>query len=109
MAQNATAQRQSAAGQRKKTALLNIRINPETKKAAETLYESFGITITDAVNMFLNKSLMEKGLPFPLVQLRYNAETEAAIEEGKLLAKEVNEGKRKGYSSAQEIFDAVGV
>jgi DNA-damage-inducible protein J len=92
-----------------KTAVLNIRVKPETKKAAEELYESFGITITDAVNMFLNKSLMEKGLPFDLKKTEYNAETIAAIDEGKRLAKEVNEGKLKGYSSAKEIFDAIGV
>jgi len=36
-----------------KTASLNIRIDPETKANAEKLYSEFGITITDAVNMFL--------------------------------------------------------
>ncbi|MDR3292889.1 MAG: hypothetical protein LBT20_02155 [Clostridiales bacterium] len=40
---------------------------------------------------------------------RYNAETEAAIEEGRKLAEEVKEGKRKGFSSVREMLDDIGV
>ena len=47
-----------------KTASLNIRIDPETKAGAEKLYAQFGITITDAVNMFLRQSLIDGGMPF---------------------------------------------
>jgi len=64
-----------------KTAILNIRIDPETKIGAEQLFSKFGITVTDAVNIFLRKSLMVGGLPFEVTQPRYNAETEAAIQE----------------------------
>ena len=64
-----------------KTANINIRIDPETKAGVESLYGSFGITVTDAINMFLRQSLMVGGLPFELKQPRYNAETEAAIHE----------------------------
>ena len=44
-----------------KTANINIRIEPETKATAEKLFSSFGITITDAINIFLRKSIMEGG------------------------------------------------
>jgi DNA-damage-inducible protein J len=47
-----------------KTSNLNIRIDPTTKEAAEKLFSNFGITITDAVNMFLHQSLLIGGLPF---------------------------------------------
>ena len=85
-----------------KTASLNIRIDPNTKYAAEKLYESFGITITDAVNMFLRQSLNVGGLPFELKQPRYNAETEAAIQE----ARDIMSGKiqAKSYSSFSEFI-----
>lgn len=53
-----------------KTATINIRVDPVTKSTAEKLFASFGITITDAVNMFLHKSIMEGGLPFELKQPR---------------------------------------
>jgi DNA-damage-inducible protein J len=84
-----------------KTATLNIRINPETKTAVEQLYSRFGITVTDAVNMFLHQSLYAGGLPFELRQPRYNAETEAAIQE----ARDIMSGKIKAkvYHSVAEM------
>ena len=39
-----------------KTANITIRIEPETKKSAEELFSSFGITITDAVNAFRDET-----------------------------------------------------
>ena len=47
-----------------KTANINIRIDPIVKKNSEELFQSLGITVSDAINMFLNKSLIEGGLPF---------------------------------------------
>ncbi len=86
-----------------KTANLNIRIDPETKAGAEVLFNSFGITITDAVNIFLRQSLMVGGLPFEMKQPRYNAETEAAIQEARDIAS--GKIKAKKYSSAGELFE----
>ena len=85
-----------------KTANLNIRIDPLTKQGAEQLYSTFGITISDAVNIFLRQSLLVGGLPFEMKQPRYNAETKAAIQE----ARDIMSGKKKvkGYSSADELF-----
>jgi len=88
-----------------KTASLNIRIDPETKAGAEKLFGSFGITVTDAVNMFLRQSLMVGGLPFDLKQPKYNAETEAAIREANdIIAGKI---KVKTYSSVVEMNEDI--
>lgn len=84
-----------------KTATLNIRTDPEVKLRAEQLYRSFGITLTDAVNIFLRKSIMEGGLPFEMHNP--NAETLAAMRETEdILAGRV---QAKRYASARELFD----
>jgi len=85
-----------------KTANLSIRTDPQTKEGAEKLFSAFGITISDAVNIFLRKSIMVGGLPFEMKQTRYNAETEAAMQE----ARDIMSGKKKAksYSSADELF-----
>ena len=85
-----------------KTANLNIRIDPDTKESAEMLYKNFGITVSDAVNIFLRQSLLVGGLPFEMKLSRYNAETDAAMREATLIAN----GKisTKGYSSARSLF-----
>lgn len=86
-----------------KTATLNVRIDPEIKNMAEKLYSSFGITITDAINMFLHQSILVGGLPFDLKQPRYNATTEAAMQE----ARDIMKGKiqTKRYTSVKEMME----
>ncbi|MCL2106033.1 MAG: type II toxin-antitoxin system RelB/DinJ family antitoxin [Oscillospiraceae bacterium] len=69
-----------------KTTSLHIRIDPVVKKQAEELFALFGITISDAVHMFLSQSLLESGLPFQPKQPRYNMETESAIQEARDIA-----------------------
>ena len=84
-----------------KTANLNIRIEPDVKSRAEELFSSFGITITDAVNLFLHQSLLEYRLPFQPHQPQYNAETLAAMQE----ALDIEAGliQTKRYSSVEEL------
>ena len=45
-----------------KTATLNMRVDPSVKEEAERVYAQFGMNLTDAVNVFLHKSIMEGGL-----------------------------------------------
>lgn len=85
-----------------RSADLHIRIDPETKAGAERLYSTFGITVTDAVTMFLRQSLLVGGLPFELRQPRYNEETEAAMQETRgILSGKI---KAKSYSSFGEFM-----
>ena len=55
-----------------KTASINIRVDQEIKKKAESLYNSFGITISDAINIFLHQSINHGGLPFELKQPKHD-------------------------------------
>ena len=85
-----------------KTATLNMRVDPRVKEEAERVYVQFGMNLTDAVNVFLHKSIMEGGLPFDLRQPRYNAETELAMHE----AREIAAGRvvATRYASAAQAF-----
>ena len=57
-----------------KTALLTIRIEPNVKSKLEKLYASFGLNISDAINMFIHQSLIVGGLPFELKDPFYRGE-----------------------------------
>jgi len=82
---------------------ITIRIDPETKTSAEQLFSSFGITVMDAISIFLHKSIMEGGIPFEVKQPRFNAETKAAIEEARRIIAGKTPAKR--YRSARELFN----
>ncbi|MCL2494337.1 MAG: type II toxin-antitoxin system RelB/DinJ family antitoxin [Oscillospiraceae bacterium] len=84
-----------------KTASLHIRVKPSVKKQAEELFSDYGLTVSDAVNMFLHQALLEYRIPFQPHQPRYNAETLAAIQETKdIIAGRV---QTKTYSSYEEF------
>jgi len=85
-----------------KTASLNIRIDPNTKQGAEALFSQFGITVADAVSIFLHKALMEGGLPFEMKQPRPNADTLEALEEVRHM--KANPAAYKGYTDIDAMM-----
>ena len=85
-----------------KTATMTIRLDPTVKSAVEEIYSYYGMTLTEAINVFFHKSLDVKGLPF---DLRPSAETLEAM-------REVEDMKRhpenyRGYNDAQAMFDDI--
>ena len=47
-----------------KTTTFQMRINPEVKRRVEDVYAKQGLSFTDAVNIFIQQSLNDNGLPF---------------------------------------------
>ncbi len=47
-----------------KTAMVIARVEPELKKDSEKVLKKLGISITEAVNLFLSQVRIQKGLPF---------------------------------------------
>lgn len=89
-----------------RTSNLNIRIDPDMKKKAETIYSQFGITLTDAVNMFIYQSVNCNGLPFDLKLSNVpNIETLEAMEE----SQKIIESGISRFKSAEEMFEDLGL
>lgn len=88
-----------------KTATINMRVNPQIKSDAESIFESLGMTLTEAINVFLHKSIMDGGLPFEVRQSRYNAETEAAMMEARNIMN--GETHVEAFDSAADLFAAL--
>ena len=85
-----------------KTANINLRIEPDIKAQADAVFSSLGISVTDAINVFLHASIMEGGFPFQPKQPRYNRETVMAMQEARdIMAGKV---KVKRYSSLNDIL-----
>lgn len=56
----------NSVSQAPKSATFQMRINPEVKQKVEALYGTYGLTLTDAFNVFIQQSLNTNGLPFLL-------------------------------------------
>ncbi len=82
-------------------AYVRARIDQEIKDDATAVLDSLGLTVSDVMRMMLTRIAREKALPIELT--RPNAETLAAMEE----AKEIARAKRERFRSAEELFDAL--
>lgn len=56
------------------SSIVQFRIDDDLKTEATAIYEKLGIDLSTAVRMFLKRSVMENGIPFPMtLQKDYNS------------------------------------
>ena len=78
--------------------MIHVRIDEDTKaQAAETL-DAIGLSMADAVRLFLKRLVAEQAIPFELKAP--NAETRAAIEEARAI-------RRARFAAPKALFDAL--
>ncbi len=66
------------------TAMVHVRVNEQVKTQASEALASMGLSVSDAVRVFLTRIAVEKQLPFALKVP--NAETRAAMAEADAIA-----------------------
>lgn len=83
-----------------KDKIVCVRVNSDLYNESKKILDSFGITMSIRVNMFLKKVCQKKGIPFELTYDDYNDETKEAIKEGFMIAEE-----EEGYSSMEDFIN----
>ncbi len=73
-----------------KTSTFQMRINPEIKNQAEQIFQNCGMTLTDAINVFIQQSMNVGGLPFVVTQNSREALRNQAIAQ---LMSEIQKGR----------------
>ncbi len=90
-----------------KTDMFRFRINPEVKRQVEEVYEKNGLSLTQAINIFIQQSLNAGGLPFQATD--DNVEMIKAKSMEKLM-KELQAGKESGDPvSEEDVYKMLGV
>lgn len=67
-----------------KASMLHIRLDDETKKLATQALSGMGLSVSEAVRVFLTRVVADQALPFAL--RTPNAETRAAMAEARQIA-----------------------
>ncbi len=78
----------------------NIKIDRELKQESQSLFESFGLSLSTAINMFLRQSVREQAIPFRIGNPVPNSETLKAIEDARK-----GIGLSRGFSSVAELME----
>ena len=89
---------------RTKSANVNVRLYPEIKQEAENIFAYHGLTLAEAITVFINHARHAGGFPFDLRNARWQDPVSlAALEECKQM--EANPKDYKSYKNADELFD----
>ena len=79
-----------------KSEIHTLQIDSSLKEQAEALFSSLGLTLEEAITLFLEASVQHGVIPFPVAQTRYNHETELALQE----ARDILSGKLQHSSTS---------
>ena len=91
---------------------IQVRTDDQTKIASTALFERLGITMSDAINMFLRQAVMRGEIPFPL-SITEKQETGAEIFENEALVdalkryKSINNKDDYDIAKPEPFFRAV--
>lgn len=85
-----------------KTATFQMRINPEVKSEVEQIYAQCGMTLTDAINVFIQQSLNAGALPFIVTTNTKDALRDQAIAQ---LMSEIQKGRDSVKSEADWVSE----
>lgn len=83
------------------TVSTQVRIDETTKKQAVELLEGLGLSLSDAINMFLKQVVLQEGIPFDVKYPKFKPEVIEAMEEAKRISRDPNV---KGYANVDELF-----
>ncbi len=81
---------------------ISIRMDSKLKADADALFESLGMNLSTAFNIFVRQCLREERIPFEITaKCVPNARTVAAMLEAERIA---HDPKVKGYTDIDELF-----
>lgn len=81
------------------TTMVHVRVDEQVKAQATETLAAMGLSVSDAVRVFLMRVVADKQMPFALKVP--NAETRAAMVE----ADEIARTRRARFDTATELFD----
>ena len=83
------------------TAMIHVRVDDEIKTQATETLAMMGLSVSDAVRVFLKRVVVEQAMPF---EIRVpNIETRAAMAE----ADEIVRARRARFVNSQKMFDVL--
>ena len=81
------------------TAMVHVRLDEQVKVQATETLAAMGLSVSDAVRVFLMRVIADKQIPFTIAVP--NAETRSAIAE----ADEISRKRQSRFATGEQLFD----
>ena len=82
-----------------------VRVNDDIKKEITPILNDLGISLSEAINMFLHQIKLNNGIPFKLKYPTFSDEMEEALKEADEIMK--NPDAYPSYSNVEELMEAL--
>lgn len=80
-----------------------VRINDKIKDEVTPILDDLGLSLSDAINVFLRQVIMTESIPFTIKKTKYSAEMMAAIKEADEMLK--NPDKYKSFDNVDDLVE----
>ena len=84
-----------------------VRVDKNDKELARKILKEEGISMTTLVNMAIAEVIEQNGVPFQIKPPKPSKELLEALEESDQIIKDLESGKRKGYTNLEDLIDAL--
>lgn len=80
-----------------------VRINDKIKDEVTPILDDLGLSLSEAINVFLRQVIMTESIPFTIKKAKYSAEMMAAIKEADEMLK--NPDKYKSFDNVDDLVE----
>lgn len=87
------------------TSAINVNVPSEVKEEANAIFNSLGLNMSTAINMFLKRAIYERGIPFEVKEPKPSQEFLEALKELKDM--EAHPKDYKSYNNVEELKEAL--
>ena len=85
------------------TSSINVNVPSNVKEEATNLFNSLGLNMSTAINMFLAQCIKTSSIPFIIAEPKPNSELIHALKEADYMVKHPE--KFKSFNSVDELFE----
>ena len=82
-----------------------VRVNDNIKKEVVPILDDLGISLSEAINMFLHQVKLNNGIPFKLKYPSFSDEMQEALKEAETIMK--NPDSYPSYNNVDELLEAL--
>lgn len=87
------------------TSAINVNVPREVKEEATSIFNNLGLNMSTAINMFLKRTIYERGIPFEVKEPKPSKEFLEALQELDYMEKHPDE--YKSYNDIKELKKAL--
>ena len=86
---------------------ISVQVNKKDKELATVILNNLGLNMSTYINMAIKQLINKDGVPFEVVNPKPSKDLLDALNEGNQIIKDLETGKRKGYTNMNDLISSL--